>query len=150
MKIQNRERLHRRIAALPQITKDEIRKGLADSAQEITELQKRFVPVDTGELRDSIVWQYGNTTKIAHSQGVGGDHELSVRISAGDTYVRYAHLVEFGTAPHPQGGKFKGTMHPGTAAHPFFYPGYRLGQKRAKSRIGRAVSKAAKKAAGVA
>ena len=70
-----------------------------------------------------------------------------MRISAGNTFVRYAHLVEFGTAPHAQGGKFAGTMHPGTPAKPFFYPMYRLGKKRAKSRITRGVNRAAKKVA---
>lgn len=147
MKIENRKRLVRKIAALPQATKDEIRLAIAESAAEIVDLQKRAVPVDTGNLRDSIRWQFGDADKVKYSQGVGGGHELGARISAGDSLARHAHLVEFGTAPHPQGGKFKGTMHPGTAAQPFFFPMFRLGKKRAKSRIVRAANKAARKVA---
>lgn len=148
MKVKNRDRLLKKIAALPKVTREEIRKSLAESANEIVDLQRRAVPVDTGNLKDSIDWHYGDAEKIAHSQGAGGDHELAVRISAGNTFARHAHLVEFGTAPHPQGGKFAGTMHPGTPAQPFFFPMYRLGKKRAKSRITRAVNKAARKVAG--
>lgn len=134
MKIQNRERLRRKLAALPKAVKEEVRKGLAVSAAEIVDLQKRIVPVDTGNLRASIGWEYGDQQRIKYSQGVGGDHELSVRISAGDTFARHAHLIEFGTVK--------------MRAQPFFYPAYRLGKKRAKSRISRATNKAARKVAG--
>lgn len=147
MRIRNRERLARKLAAIPKAAKEEIRKALAESASEIVDLQRRAAPVEDGDLRDSIDWHYGDAKRIAYSQGFGGTHELGVRISAGNTFVRYAHLVEFGTAPHPQGGKFAGSMHPGTPAKPFFYPMYRLGKKRAKSRITRGVNRAAKKVA---
>ncbi|MFC3059512.1 HK97-gp10 family putative phage morphogenesis protein [Paenirhodobacter populi] len=36
----------------------------------------------------------------------------------------YAHLVEFGTAPHKAGGMFKGADHPGTAPQPFIRPAW--------------------------
>lgn len=148
MKVSGLDRLKRKIAAIPVAAKQEIRKALAESAQEIVDLQKRAVPVDTGNLRDTILWRYGDAEKLAHSQGVGGGHSLAVRISAGDTFARHAHLVEFGTSPHPQGGKFKGSQHPGTAAQPFFYPMFRLGKKKATGRVARAVNRAAKKVAG--
>jgi hypothetical protein len=45
------------------------------------------------------------------------------------------------------GGKFKGSQHPGTAAQPFFYPSYRALKKRAKSRMSRAAKKAAQRVA---
>lgn len=150
MKISNVDRLKAKIAALAPATKEEIRIALKASAEEIVELQKRFVPVDDGDLQMSITWQWGNEAKIAYSQTLGtvsGDHELAVRISAGNTKVRYAHLVEFGTHAHIAGGKFEGALIPAIPAHPFFYPGYRLGRKRAKSRITRAITRAAKKVA---
>jgi HK97 gp10 family phage protein len=37
---------------------------------------------------------------------------------------RYAHLVEFGTAPHWQPNRFGGIMHPGARAKPFMRPAY--------------------------
>lgn len=147
MKVKNREKLYAKLAAMPAAVKDEIRKAMAESANEIVELQRRLVPIDSGALHDSIDWHYGDAKRIKYSQGRGGDHELSVRISAGNTFVRYAHLVEFGTKAHIVGGKFKGARHPGTKAQPFFYPGFRLGKKRAKSRIVRATNRAVKRVA---
>lgn len=107
------------------------------------------MPVDHGGLQASITWRWGNDAKIAYSQTLGsvGQHELSARISAGNSKVRYAHLVEFGTHAHIAGGKFAGAEIPAIPAQPFFYPGYRLGKKRAKSRIARAITRAAKKVA---
>jgi hypothetical protein len=81
---------------------------------------------------------------MAGQSGEAGDPDLSVRISAGNSKVRYAHLIEFGTAPHINGGVFAGTEHPGTQAQPFFYPTYRRLRRRARSRISRAVTKAIK------
>jgi HK97 gp10 family phage protein len=150
MKVSNVDRLKAKIAALAPATKEEIRSALTASAEEIVQLQKRLVPVDRGDLQMSITWQWGNEAKIAYSQTLGtisGEHELAVRISAGNSKVRYAHLVEFGTHAHIAGGKFEGAQIPAIPAHPFFYPGYRLGRKRAKSRISRAITKAAKKVA---
>lgn len=150
MKITNIDRLKARIAAIPRATRDELRAAIAESAEEIVQLQKRLVPVDHGDLQMSITWRWGNEVKIAYSQSIGsvGEHELAARISAGNTKVRYAHLVEFGTHAHIAGGKFAGAEIPAIPAHPFFYPGYRLGKKRAKSRISRAVTRAARKVAG--
>ncbi|WP_353641322.1 HK97-gp10 family putative phage morphogenesis protein [Mesorhizobium sp. WSM2239] len=150
MKIKNLKRLQRKLRRMSPVAKEEIRKALAESAAEIVALQKQIVPAASGDLRDSIEWRYGDAKKIRYSQsfkGASGGHELSVRISAGNEKVRYAHLVEFGAAPHIAGGKFEGAQHPGAPAQPFFYPAFRLGKKRAKARIGRAVGKAARKVA---
>lgn len=150
MKISNLNRFNAKLKKLPQTMKDELRKAVATSAEEIVDLQQRLVPVDQGDLRASITWRWGDEKREAYSQDMGtvsGNHELSARISAGNSGVRYAHLVEFGAAPHTAGGKFEGAQHPGAPAQPFFYPGFRTGKKRAKARISRAVRAAAKKAA---
>ncbi|WP_461222623.1 hypothetical protein [Methylobacterium sp. CM6247] len=52
--------------------------------------------------------------------------------------------MEFGTAPHINGGLFAGTQNPGAKAQPFFYPLYRAYKKRVKARVFRATTKAAK------
>jgi hypothetical protein len=145
-------RLERRIKAIPQAYRDAIKTQILISAQKIMEHQKRVVPVKTGALRASIVVTPGGTKKVAYSIGIGkarGDHELSARISAGNTNVRYAHLVEFGTTTHIAGGKFKGATIPGAAAQPYFYPPWRLGKKRFRAEVSKVVRAAGKKAAGV-
>jgi HK97 gp10 family phage protein len=150
VKISNLERFQAKLKALPKAAKDEMRKAIAASADEIVDLQQRLAPIDNGDLKASITWRWGDEQRIAYSQDmgtVGNGHELSARISAGNDRVRYAHLVEFGAAPHIAGGKFEGAHHPGAPAQPFFYPGFRTGKKRAKARISRAVRAAAKKAA---
>lgn len=124
----------------------ETRKGLADAAGDIVEMQRRLVPKKSGDLAKSIRWQFGDQQRVAYSQGSKGAGRLSVRITAGDTKVRYAHLVEFGASPHTAGGIFEGSEHPGAPAQPFFYPAFRAKRKRAKSRIAAAMKRGAKKA----
>lgn len=159
-KIQGRERLLAKMKALPGEVRSAIKQALAEGADEITDMQKRLAPVSAtgshgnapGALRDSIVQTWGGGkvrySSLAGNAGEAGDPDLSVRISAGNSKVRYAHLVEFGTAPHINAGKFAGTQNPGAAAQPFFFPAYRALRKRVKSRITRATNKAAKKVAG--
>jgi hypothetical protein len=80
------------------------------------------------------------------SKGAGAGN-LIITIYAGSDEAFHARWVEFGTAPHLNGGRFAGSSHPGTAAQPFFYPSYRATRKRAKGRVTRAVNKAAKRIA---
>jgi HK97 gp10 family phage protein len=70
-----------------------------------------------------------------------------MRIVAGDAKAWYARLVEFGTAPHVNGGRFAGTLHPGASPRPFFYPVFRANRRRARSRLTRAIRKGIKEAA---
>jgi HK97 gp10 family phage protein len=150
----NRERLLAKMAAIPAEIRKEIAKAVREGADEIVRVQKSLAPVRTGALRDSIVATQGAAAP-AYSTFRGGqgggesDPELSVTISAGNTKVRYAHLQEFGTAPHENGGIFAGSEHPGNSPSPFFFPGYRATRRRVKGRITRATKKAIKKAAGL-
>jgi HK97 gp10 family phage protein len=151
MKITNVERLKAKIARIPVATREEIRAAIAVSAQEIVGLQKRFVPKKTGALEKSIGYTFGayrpDNANVRGVSAPGAGHDLSVTIHAGDKTAYYAAFVEFGTTSHEAGGKFDGATIPAVTAQPFFYPGYRIGKKRAKSRISRAVTKAAKKVA---
>lgn len=119
------------------------------SANEIVALAKSLVAVDSGDLRESIGWTYGDRPKYSQaiSSVASANGNLVITIYAGNSKVRYAHLVEFGTAPHINGGRFAGSQNPGTAARPFFYVSYRALRKRAKSRVTRSVNKAAKRIA---
>jgi len=115
-------------------------------------MQKRLVPKDSGALERSIRVVKGSyTPDNANVRGVGGagdgDPDLTVRVVAGDATAWYARLVEFGTAPHINRGRFPGTQHPGTRPQPYFFPAVRALRRRVKSRITRATRKAAREIA---
>lgn len=118
--------------------------ALVASAEEIAAFQRRLVPVKSGKLRNSISVNKGGRGP-KYSQGSGmkandkADPDLTVTITAGNTDVRYAHLVEFGTAPHEVGGLYAGAQHPGSKPQPFFFPPYRAYRKRARGRSSRAM-----------
>lgn len=162
MKIEGKERLKAKIAAMSPKTRETISKTLGTSARDMVEAAKRFAPVDSGALRNSIGFTFGDyAADNSNVRGVsgGGGHELSVTIHAGDKTAWYASLVEFGTAAHlikprEEGGSLNingrqvdQVQHPGGSARPYFYPAYRLTKKQLKSRIRSAVSRAAKEAA---
>lgn len=115
-------------------------------------MQKRLVPKDSGALERSIRVVKGTyRPENANVRGVGGagegDPDLTVRVVAGDATAWYARLVEFGTAPHENKGKFGGTQHPGTKPQPYFFPAVRALRRRVKARVTRATKKAAKEVA---
>ncbi len=150
-KLSRRENLLRKMAAMPSAVRSAIKQALAQGADEITDEMERLAPKRTGKLRKSITQTWGGGkvrySSLAGTAGEAGDPDLSVRISAGNGEVRYAHLVEFGTAPHLNGGTFAGSRHPGTSPQPFFFPAYRANRRRVKSRISRATTKAVKQLA---
>lgn len=149
VKQRNRSALLRKLASLPEVVRTEVGKAINEGAEEIAALQRRLAPKKTGALaRSIVVTRGGNAPKYA-ALGASrvtteGEADLSVIVSAGNSEVRYAHLVEFGAAPHKAGGKFEGADHPGAKAQPFFYPGYRALKKRTRARISRAGRKAVK------
>ena len=130
-------KLQKKLNAMPQIAKDEIKRALEQSANEIVELAKKLVPEDTGALKDSIGWTYGDVPRGAMTLGkVFASKlatDLTITIYAGNSEAYYARWVEFGTQK--------------MAARPYFYVSYRANKKRAKGRITRAINKAAKKVA---
>lgn len=155
-KLEGRERTLRKMRAVPKEIRAAIKQAIAQGADEITDMQRRLVPVKSGKLRASIKQTWGDkpdfTTSAALDSGgaVAGDPDLTVWISVGGgdrTDGWYARFVEFGTGPHPQGGKFAGTKHPGTAAQPFFFPAWRLLGPKIKRRVVTATNRAIKRAA---
>lgn len=150
MSVTGRERLLAKMAALPVEIRKEIGAAVKAGANDIVSLQKRLAPKRTGALAASIVATSGKAApKYSTFKGKGGggesDPDLSVTISAGNAQVRYAHLVEFSTAPHLAGGKYEGAQHPGTEAQPFFFPAYRALKRKVKGRITRATKKAVRR-----
>lgn len=159
-RIVGKERLNVMLKQLPGATRSAIKQAIAAGADEIMALQKRTAPKrpGSGKLRDSITQTWGGGrvkwSSMGTKGGIPGDPDMTVRISAGNSGVRYSHLVEFGTKPHDitkmsgrrwykrLGTKPKSRRHPGAKAQPFFYPSYRLLRKKVKSRISRAAVKA--------
>lgn len=149
MKVLGLEKLNRKIKKLPAAAEKRIKEAMEVGANEIVSLMKSLVAVDSGELRDSIGWTWGDAPKYSQKIATvkSSDGKLVITIYAGNNKVRYAHLVEFATRAHENGGQFAGTQHPGTAAQPFFFVSYRALRRRTKSRITRAITKSAKEVA---
>ena len=137
-------KLHRKLKRMPEAAKTRIRAALEKSADEIVRMAKGLVPVDSGALRDSIGWTWGRPPQGALTLGkVAASSmatDLTITIYAGtrdkklgDADAFYARWVEFGTQ------KMK--------AQPYFYPAYRANKKGARSRVRRAISKAARETA---
>lgn len=125
---------------LPDKIRDDVEKAVLKGAHEIADAQRLLAPVDSGALRDSIAVTPPGQRTPSYSQPGGARvaGALEAVVTAGNSDVRYAHLVEYGT-----GGDSP------TAAQPFFWPGYRLRRDRVKARIKRETSKAIRKAAGL-
>lgn len=123
--------LERRIKAMQVAPREEIGRALDVSAAEIADTARLLAPSDDGDLRASIRTEQG-AHELARTIEAGGPTTTRpVRDGINATYD-YALGTEWGTAE--------------TRAQPYFFPAWRLGRKRAKSRIARAVRKAAKAA----
>lgn len=124
--------------------------AVVQGAEEIVRLQKQLAPVDDGDLQMSITYTPPGGTTPPYSQPGGQQiaREGQALITAGNTKVRYAHLVEYGTkSGWVNRGEYDGTIHPPLKPQPFFWPAWRALRRRSKSRITRAISKAIKEGA---
>lgn len=139
-------KLKARLEKLREQTRVEVSQMLAEAGDKIVAMMKRQVPVKSGALRDSIGWTFGDAPKYSQRVVVGQAGDIRITIYAGNSKVRYAHLVEFGTAPHVVGGLYAGAQHPGTTAQPFFYPAYRATRKEVKRMLRKAIREAVRKA----
>lgn len=127
-------KLRRRLARIPEEVKKAAMRDTVAAAEDIAKRMKQLAPEDSGDLIDSITVTPGGERTPRHSQP-GGEvivPENKVMITAGNNAVRYAHLVEWGAEK--------------AEAQPYFFPGYRLGKKKAVSKIKRGIRKAIKDA----
>lgn len=137
-------RMKRRLQAIPKAVREQTQPAITSAAQDVADVMKRLAPVDDGDLRDSIEVTPGGQRTPPHSQPGGSTvvPENAAMITVGDTRVRYPHFVEFGTRAHTAGGQFAGAEIKAIPAQPFFFPGFRMGRKKASQKIKRAMSKA--------
>lgn len=127
-------RFQRRMNAIPKEVREAVKPALVKSAEETANAMRGLAPVDSGDLMGSIAVTGPGQATPPYSQP-GGSYtvpENAVAITAGNADVRYAHLAEYGTRD--------------TAAHPYFWPAFRLHRRRSLNRIKRAISKAVKEA----
>ncbi|XKM39124.1 HK97-gp10 family putative phage morphogenesis protein [Rhizobium ruizarguesonis] len=114
--------------------RQQITKTLVASANELADAQQHLAPKDTHALANSITVTEPGELTPAYSQP-GGSRvagETEVIVTAGNSEVRYAHLVEYGTSD--------------TEAQPYFWPALRLLRNRLQQGIDRAGRKAVKDA----
>lgn len=126
------DKLNKRLAAIPVAVRKAAQPALIKSGEELAATMRHLAPEDSGDLKRSItVTPPGHATPAYSMQGgsrVAAENQ--VLVTAGNTKVRYGHIVEFGSTK--------------MAAIPFFWPAYRLKKTRLQNRIKRAIGKAIK------
>lgn len=126
------DRLSRRLEAIPRNVKQAVAPALITAGRDLSVTMRLLAPEDTGALKESVHVTAPGETTPAYSQPGGSTvaGENQVLVTAGNSEVRYPHLVEYGTADTP--------------AQPWFWPAYRLNKKRIANKIKRAIRKAVK------
>lgn len=121
--------LNKAVAAMPKRVENAARKAMEKGADELVAMMKRLVPVDSGDLRNSIAWKWGEAPKGATvlAESTPTERGLKITVYATDFKARW---LEFGTVK--------------MRAQPYFFPSWRTLRKRIKSRIVREQKKAVK------
>jgi len=127
-------KLEAKMKAVVAQAKQAVQPALLKQADIMAGDMRRFAETsrDTGALIDSIAVTAGGEQTPPYSQPGGSMTvpDTAVAITVGNTEVRYAHLVEYGTS------KMK--------AEPYFWPAYRLDKKKSRTAIKRAIGNAVK------
>lgn len=130
--VQGLSELKSRWSAIPRRVREAAEGVLEKQAEEVVAMMRRLVPVDQGDLRNSIKWTWGDAPKGALTIGSVGGQEygtLRITIYAGGTKDSFHALFqEFGTR--------------NMAANPFFFPAWRAKRRKVRSAITRALNKA--------
>lgn len=123
-----------RLRSIPKAAREAVKPALMQSAYQIQDAMEALSPEDTGDLKTSIAVTGPGEMTPPYSQpgGATAVPENAVALTVGNSAVRYAHLVEYGTSKAP--------------AQPFFWPGFRLSRKGALGRIKRSIGKAIREA----
>lgn len=127
-------RLRARLERVPDVARRAAAQAMEEGAQEIVEEMKRLVPVDSGDLRDSIGWTWGDVpagsftiADIRSGKNKGDQYAtLRIKIYAGNREAFYARFVEFGTKT-------------GSPAQPFFYVSWKARKAEFRRNIRAAV-----------
>lgn len=126
-------KLKKRLGAIPQAVKEAVHPNLIKQGNMIASTMRALVPVDEGDLRDSITVTPPDSSTPPYSTP-GGSFvvpETSVAVTAGGKDARHGHLVEYGTKK--------------MGAQPFFWPTVRLTRKKAQRNVKNAAARAVRK-----
>ncbi|MCM2504097.1 HK97 gp10 family phage protein [Aureimonas altamirensis] len=123
------DKLFRRLNRIPERVREAAQPAVNKGAQDMAGTMRHLAPVDEGDLRDSVTVTPAGQTTPPYSQPGGSIlvPDGAAVVTAGNSDVRYPHLLEYGTSD--------------TQAQPFFWPAVRLNRKRAENRIKRAMAK---------
>lgn len=93
------DRLRKRLDAIPKTVREAVAPALNRSGDELAGRMKQIVPVESGDLRQSIEVTPGGSSTPPYSQPGGSMivPENAVAVTVGNSKVRYGHLVEYGT-----------------------------------------------------
>jgi len=139
-------RLKAQLERTPKIAVEAAARAMEEGADEIVAFMKAAAPVDTGRLRNSIAWTWGDAPEgsvvideIRSGQNKGRQYAklritFYVGLRGAGEYDKgyYAHMVEFGTKK--------------MAAQPFFIPGWKANKAKYNRKIRAAVRRAIKEA----
>ena len=133
-------RLRARLAKIPDIAREAAAAAMEEGAQEIVDAMKMAAPVDSGDLRDSIGWTWGEVPagsfvvdEIRSGKNKGDQYAtLRIKIYAGNREAFYARFQEFGTRSQP--------------AQPFFFSTWSKEKAKFRRRIRERVRKRIKEA----
>ena len=136
-------RLRARLAKIPDIAREAAASAMEECAAEIVAEMKTLAPVDSGDLRDSINWTWGEVPagsfvidEIRSGKNAGDQYAtLRIKIYAGNKDAFYARFIEFGTRT-------------GVKAQPFFFAAYKKwgGKAKFRARVRAAIRKRIKEA----
>lgn len=121
--------------------KGALRRSLYRAAQPLAELASSMAPERSGKLKRSIVVGAklnGRQTQL--HRRMFRDDRSSIELFVGPSYLlgdsgRHGHLLEFGTAPFINKGKFAGSQNPGITAQPFMRPAWDQDQRAMLERL---------------
>lgn len=100
-----------------------VRKSLKKAAKPVADAARGTAAFHdkTGKLRKSIAVSTRLSRRQAALQRRAGRDDVMVFVGPGGAH---GHLIEFGTKPHINKGKFAGTKNPGTRTRPFMRPAW--------------------------
>lgn len=145
-KVLGREALNRRLRELAPKAEEAVEKAKLEVAKEAASRIAAKAPVgSTGDYKASIKGEFQRNNP--GKKPFGGEQTKDPDATAvyGEFIWRF---LEFGTAPHINGGLFKGTKHPGTARQPHIFPTWRAYRPKALRKIRNAINKAVREAMG--
>ncbi len=128
----------RRMKAVPKAARAAVKPVLAKQADAMADTMRMLAPDDPAtsapDLKSSIAVTGPGEATPPYSQPGGSMlvPENATAVTAGNTDVRYPHLLEYGTTK--------------MAAQPFFWPAFRLHRKKALAAIKRGIGKAIREA----